>query len=178
MKKLLTFLPFLAIIACSKPNNNGGNTTGGNNSGGNNNPNPSNPTTTITYISVPNWANDTLIGVWQRVSNNTVGKDTIYSSSVNGKSYITYLGVRYEIKAYSDQQGNQGSSISTTSSSYLIDIFNSAGQTINPHVCAVSPHKYFDSSTSSWDYQDQDIIVTDPPFSDSVILGYYSTMYK
>lgn len=162
MKKL-TIICLLSLVACKKK------TTS--------TPSPSNPNPTpvVAYYDVPNWKDDTLIGIIQQSS--TFRKDTIYSLSISGHSYIKYKGNQYQVKAYTILNA----SFEPASDVYFVDLYDMNGKPVNDTTkmnCAAYPYKYYDSSFSKWKDQPQAIMVNTPPFNDSVPGSIYSTLYK
>ncbi|PZF70783.1 hypothetical protein [Taibaiella soli] len=154
MKKviLIASLPFIA--AC---NSGGGNT---------------NVTPAKAYYVVPNWQNDTLIGMYSNLK-----KDTMFSLMDNGKSCIKYRGVEYEIKAYM----LNNAAFTQNAQQYFVDIFTMSGtqvNSVNTQDASAEPSKYFDNAYSTWKTQHQGIMINHPPFTDSVVGGLWSTVYK
>ncbi len=127
-----------------------------------------------TYYDVPNWADDTLIGMRNTATNY---KDTIFSFTQNGHSYIKYKKIQYQIKAF--MLGNRP--FVPNDDFYTIDIFDMSGNAVNNvnvQSCSASPIKYYDSTYSKWKTQPQAVMVNTPPFDDSVVGSLYGTMYK
>lgn len=156
MKNILLLIFSIVVFASCNSNNN------------NNNVNPAK-----VYYSVPNWQTDTLIGVWQTGA--ITNRDTIYSFTANSKSYIKYKGIQYEVKAYMFNNA----SFQQNAQHYLADIFTMNGAQLNTvYTDGAEPGKYYDNAFSTWKVNYQSIQAKHPPFSDSVVGGLYSTVYK
>lgn len=141
MKRLLTAALFAcALYSCSTP---------------------STPGPTTVYYSVPGWANDTLVGVWN--NGGSPGRDTAYSHTTSGQSYVKYQGVDYTLKAYDvDSNGSSGSI-------YTVDFFDASNVKLNgTQTVFVSP----------WNGQYQHMLVNFAPFNTQVTGSMYSTIYK
>lgn len=142
MKRIITSALFaLALYSC--------NTT----------TNPPAPSTA--YFTVPGWANDTLVGVWN--NGGAQGRDTAYAHTTSGQSYVKYHGVDYAVKAYDvDSNGSAGSI-------YTVDFFDGSNVKLNgTQTVFVSP----------WNGQYQHMMVNFAPFNTNVTGSLYSTIYK
>lgn len=137
-----------------------------------------NTTPSINYSSVPNWRDDTMIGVWVTQSSGTINRDTVYADEVGGQSMIRYKGQLYEIKAYTPISY---APIKPAASTYVIDVFDPQGNKVNGSNtinCAASPYQYYDSTWGQWKQQHQAVMLNTPPFNPSVTGSLYSTLYK
>lgn len=171
MKKTIGILTALLFAACNQnntpqPNNNGVNGNG-------------NSVSAAHWI--PNWQNDTLVGV------GIDSFDVIYTLKNGDTSMIKYKGADYYIWAQCPYTtpNNYPNWFEDNSKNYVwiyigAHPFDTSSIIVGNAFCSVMPPRYYNKDYDTWHTQDFVIMVNPlkPPFPEWVNAGVYSTYYK